>query len=153
MEKTFWEKYNPASLFGKAIGSDFAQEKEMQFYPGYTGYMDARDAFRHLLWIGEMQRKFGTVPANTIGAFNEFLNQPHHPIDNIMDEHNNTIALKKMKGAKTQDDIVRIAKELMKQAKGINTRNEYQQVEKTDSPFYLGDFARQNPGLFEDTTK
>ena len=151
-EKTFWEKYNPAALFSSAVGKDFAEEKQMQFYPESIGHLDQADAFRHMLWLGEMQRKFGTLPASAVGAFNELINSPDHPLDTRMDKHNNALALKKMQGAKSQEDILRIAQELMKKAAPVNRMDEYQRVE-ADNPFYIGDFAINNPKLFESTIK
>jgi len=139
--------------FSKKGPVDLAYGEQEKSYPKGIGWMDQADALRHLVWMGEMQRRMGSLPAEGMGMFHEVVSGGENAIDSPMDAHNNKVALEYMKKAKTQEDVVRMAHDLVSKAKEVNTPQEFEDVSKLGVPFYVGDFGRNNPDIFKDTTR
>ena len=144
------------SLFGapqfidpKAVNPiDYGYGVEGAFGGGEQAYLGTADAARHLGWQGEMQRRFGKLPAAAAGAFHEIVGGSDHPLESKMDWHNNAVARKRLEGIKSQKDMDAALKKLMAEAVEVNTMEEYEQASSKDVPIYVGNIGRQNPSMF-----
>jgi hypothetical protein len=126
---------------------DYAYKAEGAFGP--ENYLGPADAARHLAWQGEMQRRFGKLPAAAAGAFHEVVGGSNHPLESQMDWHNNSVARKRLEGVKSQKDMDAALKKLMAEAMEVNTMDEYQQAVSKGVPLYIGQIGRKNPAMFD----
>ena len=150
--KKLVQQLAPSGLFDfKAKNPiDYGYSVEGQYGGGEQAYLGSSDAARHMGWMGEMQRRFGKPAAFGAGAFHEMTGLSQHPLESKMDWHNNAIALKKIQGAKSQEEVSAMLKELMQQAVEVNTLEEYMAVKDKDIPFYVGELGKRNPRMFEE---
>lgn len=105
-------------------------ETRLSELPGWTN--GPADAYRHLLVVGEMTRRFGTIPAFAMGEANEtwsWFNMQkawfrgeailpsNQPESRAMDRHNNqNVAPAIGRAARSPEDVVRGARAAMERA-------------------------------------
>ena len=162
MEKTFYQEYNPYSLFDKALSVNYPQDKQRELFPDAKGYGDQADAFRHMLWMATLRNKYGYYPAKGIGLFKEFvdvLSGNATPMETGMDLNNNQVALDLFKGVTNQKELERLIKILAKQAKPVKTKKDIEKIGKSMQPMYMEEDVFYNPNMritpdpFEDSLK
>ncbi len=77
--------------------------------PGY--HNGPGDAYRHMIWVAEMSRQSGSLPAWAVSEANELPNAVlmRERQAGAMDRHNNRIALRIALHAKSREDVERLA--------------------------------------------
>src|SRR6478672_8537241 len=87
--------------------------------PGKEG--GPTDAYRHLLWTGEMTRRYGEDTARAFGNFHEYIEGPirgQRPEHKAMDLANNEVGYGIGRNASSWNDVVRLAREAMQKSLG-----------------------------------
>ena len=98
-----------ADALGMAEPTSYATRTALKTYPDET--VDERgDALRHLLWQGELQHKFGDLPASAVGwAHERFSGEPKEVQD--MDLYNNELGRRLGSETKTREELLARARE------------------------------------------
>ena len=85
------------------------------------------DAYRHILWVAEMTRRFGENAARNIAGLNEDLSELEEEERQFaeqamaMDLSNNAIGIQIGRNAKTWDEVVQAARRVIEQSPGDGT--------------------------------
>ncbi len=152
---------NPYSLFDKALGISYAQDAQDREFPTSGGYNDRADAFRHMLWMANLQNKYGRIPAQGVGLFKEMVDRltgNANALESEMDLNNNQLALDLFKGIEDPKELERLIKLFVKQAQPASNMKEAKKVRKSFQPMYIDDLQynpnmRIEPDPLEDSLK
>ncbi len=86
------------------------------------------DAYRHILWVAEMTRRFGPGTAKFFAERKENKDEKTNPEGSTMDRWNNGLSLRIGLTAKTWDDVVRMAQRVIEHSPGDGTDNREDQA-------------------------
>lgn len=94
------------------------------------------DAFRHMIFIGELTRRYGPTTAKAMGDIHEFIgsNAGQPANQKAMDTHNNALGVEIGQKAKSWEDVVRLARDKMSET--IEKGNEPSEKSR---PYWIND--------------
>ena len=110
-------QFKAADLVGLGPEVDFATTIPERYYPADEQHMGRGDAMRHLLLQAQLYKKYGELPAKTIGFLHEMLGGGQTDAEEAMDEYNDILGREIGKASKDRYDMVKRAMEAIESKK------------------------------------
>lgn len=110
-------QFKAADLVGLGPEVDFATTIPERYYPADEQHMGRGDAMRHLLLQAQLYKKYGELPAKTIGFLHEMLGGGQTDAEEAMDKYNDILGREIGKASKDRYDMVKRAMEAIENKK------------------------------------
>lgn len=110
-------QFKAADLVGLGPEVDFATTIPERYYPADEQHMGRGDAMRHLLLQAQLYKKYGELPAKTIGFLHEMLGGGQTDAEEAMDKYNDVLGREIGKASKDRYDMVKRAMEAIENEK------------------------------------
>ena len=110
-------QFKAADLVGLGPEVDFATTIPERYYPADEQHMGRGDAMRHLLLQAQLYKKYGELPAKTIGFLHEMLGGGQTDAEEAMDKYNDVLGREIGKASKDRYDMVKRAMEAIESKK------------------------------------
>ena len=125
----------------------YAETVSHEMYPGEGGQFDRKDAARHMLAAGTLQRKYGDTAAEMLGNLHEIKTSPFRwlgsklgisemPVDYEQDLHNNRVGIELARRSKSQKDLEDL----------VNAEAERAKTQQTSGAAWIGKPVKRADG-------